>query len=401
MIPPAEHPCWTQLVTGARNLRSNNLSFNMLLFTIRLRYKSDPSGENLRELGQHARQFCEKFESLLTSELAALGNRGKSMLQSIEEVAQEIRQGTPLLLAGNEIALRSLPQGNWIAGTTVYFMDREGGVCSRDRIFATHLPACASGARIQVHSTASLPHLLDDAPENGYTALILPAGSAIHAAYAHDAALYPGMFVKPVVGWVAGASFEGAAKLTPKVIDGSTGECSRTQAVAMHVELPAGKLAELEIVNVFRPGGGAALQFPQTGFQASTCLVDGSSVPFAQYLERTHSDLRLPLTADYNGSIINVSIESLDTQTGIVKFYAPVFEGVEYRLAAPLPGYGSAFDGFLEDHATPAFACNCVLNYLYCHLEGRAAGAVTGPVTYGEIANLLLNQTLVRLFIRG
>jgi hypothetical protein len=74
MIPPPEHPCWTQLVTGARNLRSNNLSFNMLLFTIRLRYRNEPSAENLRELCQHARQFCLKFESLLTPELAALEN---------------------------------------------------------------------------------------------------------------------------------------------------------------------------------------------------------------------------------------------------------------------------------------------------------------------------------------
>lgn len=74
MIPPPEHPCWTQLVTGARDLRSNNLSFNMLLFTIRLRYKSDPSGENLRELSLHAHQFCAKFESLLTPEMAALVN---------------------------------------------------------------------------------------------------------------------------------------------------------------------------------------------------------------------------------------------------------------------------------------------------------------------------------------
>lgn len=323
------------------------------------------------------------------------------MLQSIEEVSRQIRQGTPLLLAGNETALSSLPHGNWIAGTTAYFMDREGGVCSRDRIFVTRLPGCATCARIRAHSTESLPRLLEDAPDNGYTALILPAGSAIHAAYAHDAALYPGMFVKPVVGWVAGSSFEGGVKLSPKVVDGSTGKCDRSQAVAMHVDLPAGCLAELEIVNVFRPGDGATLQFPQTGFQASTCLVDGASVPFAQYLDRTHADLRLPLTADYNGSIINVSIESLDTRTGVVRFYAPVFKGVEYKLAAPLPGYDTAFEGLLEDRGQPAFACNCVLNYLYCHLEGRPTGSTTGPVTYGEIANLLLNQTLVRLFIRG
>ncbi len=72
MIPPAEHPCWKQLVTGARELRSNNLSFNMLLFTIRLRYKNDGSVEQLEELSLHVREFFVKFESLLAAELAAL-----------------------------------------------------------------------------------------------------------------------------------------------------------------------------------------------------------------------------------------------------------------------------------------------------------------------------------------
>ncbi|MGJ5817898.1 DUF6976 family protein [Paludibaculum fermentans] len=323
------------------------------------------------------------------------------MLQAPEEVAREIRQGTQLLLAGHEGVLRELPKGNWIAGTTDHFMDLEGGVCSRDRVFVTPLPACATGARIRTYTAASLPHLLDEAPENGYTALILPAGSEVHAAYAHSAHVYPGMFVKPVVGWISGSSQNGSNKLSPKVVDGVTGLFSGQDAVAMHVELPAGKMAELEIVNVFQPGSGAGLRFPRTGFQASTCLIEGEEVPFAQYLDSRQGDMRLPLTADYNGSIINVSIESVDTRTGLVKFFAPVFEGVEYRLAAPLPGYRSAFHTLAEPRGECAFACNCVLNYLYCHLEGRAAGTITGPITHGEIANLLLNQTLVRLLIRG
>ncbi len=323
------------------------------------------------------------------------------MLQTIVEVSEEIEQGTPLLLAGNERALRALPRGNWIAGTTAYFMELEGGVSSRDRIFVTRLPECATGARILSYSAGSLPGLLEDAPENGYTVLILPAGSAAHAGYARGAAHYPGMFVKPVVGWVSGSSLDGADRRSPKVIDGTTGDCSGDRAVAMHVDLPPGKLAELEIVNAFRPGDGAGLRFPHTGFQAESCVAGGETFPFAQYLDRCQADMRLPLTADYNGSIVNVSIESVDTQTGVVKFFAPVFEGVEYKLAAPLPDYSRAFDGLIEDRGEPAFACNCVLNYLYCHLEGRAAGTITGPVTYGEIANILLNQTLVRLFIRG
>jgi len=46
-----------------------------------------------------------------------------------------------------------------------------------------------------------------------------------------------------------------------------------------------------------------------------------------------------------------------------------------------------------------AFACNCILNYLYGKLEGKKTGDITGPITFGEIAHQLLNQTMVRLYL--
>lgn len=45
------------------------------------------------------------------------------------------------------------------------------------------------------------------------------------------------------------------------------------------------------------------------------------------------------------------------------------------------------------------FSCNCILNYQYAGLEGKKSGSVTSPVTFGEIAYQLLNQTLVYLNI--
>jgi hypothetical protein len=41
------------------------------------------------------------------------------------------------------------------------------------------------------------------------------------------------------------------------------------------------------------------------------------------------------------------------------------------------------------------FSCNCILNFLYGELEGKSIGTFTGPVTFGEIAYQLVNQTLV------
>ncbi|WP_321470170.1 DUF6976 family protein [uncultured Paludibaculum sp.] len=323
------------------------------------------------------------------------------MLMSIESTVEEIRHGSPLLLAGDEQALRTLPAGNWIAGTTPYFMDGEGGVCTRDKVFVNRLPASAAAARILSYTTATLPGLLDDAPDNGFTALIVPAGSPVHAAYARDAANYPGIFIKPVVGWVAGVHMSEAAARSPLAVNGLTGIWSTDDAVAMHVTLPTGKLAEVGIVNIFHPGNGARLQFPSTGFSASTCIVDGSPVSAASYLQSIHADGHLPLTADYNGSIVNVSIQEIDPWSGVVRFFAPVFEGVEYRLAAPVGDYGKKLADAAQGDAEPDFACNCVLNYLHGQMEGRPTGCIAGPVTFGEIAHLLLNQTLVRLFIRG
>jgi hypothetical protein len=104
--------------------------------------------------------------------------------------------------------------------------------------------------------------------------------------------------------------------------------------------------------------------------------------------------------ADYNGSIVNVSVQRVDEASGTVKFYAPVFTGVEYKLATPVADYVSAFEAAAGKNVKADFSCNCILNYLYAGLEGKRAGDSYGPVAFGEIAHQLLNQTMVRLVIR-
>lgn len=51
--------------------------------------------------------------------------------------------------------------------------------------------------------------------------------------------------------------------------------------------------------------------------------------------------------------------------------------------------------------SAPVFACNCILNFLYSELEGKSTGAITGPITFGEIADQLMNQTLVYVQLEG
>jgi hypothetical protein len=108
-------------------------------------------------------------------------------------------------------------------------------------------------------------------------------------------------------------------------------------------------------------------------------------------------DASQPLVADYAGTNINVSIKAVDEKAGRVSFYAPVFPDVDYREAAPVGDYVDAFSKFVPGDAQPILSCNCILNYLYGKLEGRRTGPFSGPVTFGEIAHQLLNQTLVYL----
>jgi hypothetical protein len=82
-----------------------------------------------------------------------------------------------------------------------------------------------------------------------------------------------------------------------------------------------------------------------------------------------------------------------------VTCYAPVFPGVDYRLARPVSDYAAAFQAAEPaESAAAVFACNCILNYLSGALEGKRVG-IAGPITFGEIAYHLVNQTLVYLAV--
>jgi hypothetical protein len=322
------------------------------------------------------------------------------VLQSIAEVTTKIATGKPLLLAGSESALSQLPKGNWIAGTTSYFMDVDGCTNSASRIFVDELPDFALRFQIAEYSPETLPSIFRDAPQKGFSFLILAAGSPVHIAYAKGAPRYEGFIMKPVAGWVSGTPLAEIGRTEPKVFNGQTGESFSSRAVVMHVELPPQKIADLEIINFFKPGSGDAITFPESGFTAGQCQVNGKPSNFAEYISRVHADTRLPLTANYNGSVVNVSIQSVDEKADLVRLYAPVFAGIEYRFAAPVDDYVTAFDSILNAHPVPAaFACNCILNYVHGNLEGKSTGSITGPITFGEIAYQLLNQTLVRLTI--
>jgi len=107
----------------------------------------------------------------------------------------------------------------------------------------------------------------------------------------------------------------------------------------------------------------------------------------------------MPLVGDYSGTGINVSFKAIEGDT--VYLYAPVFKNIQYRIAKPISDYEKAFRQHFESVCDKgvAFSCNCILNFLYGGLEGKSVDAFAGPITFGEIAYQLVNQTLVYVMV--
>lgn len=322
------------------------------------------------------------------------------LLVTPKMAADLIRSGTMLIIAGDEDVLAALPNGNWIGGTTPYFMGQDGGVTTRDQVFITPVPAYPGiQPSIKVYDPASLSQICVQAPENGFSVILLPAFSEAHFEYAQHACAYEEMFMKPLVGWIAGIHLDDMGQRTPKVRDGHQAAMLENHAVVIHVPLPDNVNANVAIVNLFNQGNGDDIAFLESGFEASSCLINGKHTSLAKYLQNIGHDSRLPLVANYSGALINVSLKAVDQAQDNVAFYGPVFPHVAYKLAQPFSGsYENLFSHAIADLPEPAeFSCNCVLNYLYAELKGKRTGHVTGPMTFGEVAYVLMNQTMVQL----
>lgn len=322
----------------------------------------------------------------------------KNELLTPTEAAERIKAGAVMSIAGAAELMAALPHGAWIGGSTVYFMTAEGGKVDRTHLFCTTFPA---GTRAEArHLTVDqLPTIAEGYADGGVTLTVLPAFSQAHARFAESAAEYPDIFDQPLLGWISGVHLDDVGRVTPSVFNGATGQQHEEGAVLLHVSLPEGTKANLDIINIFTQGteDDLSFRFAEAGFSARTALVNGEEVDLARYLVEKGVDTKLPLVANYAGAMINVSFQSVDTESGLVQFYAPVFPGIEYRLAAPTGDYATRFAEQVQGAGSGTYSCNCILNYLHGGLEGKTTAGYTGPITFGEVAYILLNQTLVTL----
>ena len=330
------------------------------------------------------------------------------MNQSIMElhvVQKKISEGRSLLLAGDEAVLQQLPKGNWVGGTIPYFTTQEhGGIASRELIFVTDITDIAESISITQYDKETLANVYAEGPKQGFSFILIPAASETHLSFALNAPKYESFGISPLIGWITGVHLDDLGKVTPKVFNGSTGTMAEDAAMVLRAELKPGKLAEIGIINLFEQGDGDTLTFASDGFSAKNVIINGAPKNFADYLKEHTLDTKLPIVADYYGVPINISFQGVDDKENMVRFYAPVFSGIDYKHAKPIEDYVAAFDAHVQKFMganthNVVFSCNCIMTYLFSNLENKKTGAFVGPFTFGEIAYQLLNQTLVYLEI--
>jgi hypothetical protein len=414
-VPEESNKIWEDLLLKDTQPDFEFLALKLLLNRLRLSLKTNPDKQSIQDSARELRDMfvnhgampkvqadLQKILSVPVLPATAPAPLKKNVEQmnralfDVDRVKQMILEGRKLILAADESVLARLPEGHWIGGTIPYFITDEGGVMSRDRIHVTELPPYIRQIAVRTYAPETVSAVYAGIQKNGLSIIIIPASSSAHLNFALKAPLHKGFASGPLLGWIAGVHVDEIGSKKAKVFFGEKLKVIEDGAVAMHMVLPQGYYADLNIINIFKQGSGDAISFLEDGFSVRDAMINGKKMNFAEYVARTKLDTKLPLVADYSGAMINVSFQNVEEAAGRVNLYAPVFRGVTYKHAAPIGNYVKEFTSSIPGTGTGDifFSCNCILNYLYSELEGKRTGNITGPITFGEIAYQLLNQTM-------
>jgi hypothetical protein len=321
-------------------------------------------------------------------------------LYNLDEAIDLIKQKKTMVLSGPKELLEKLPRGNYIAGSSYYFVSNERAIKTDDKIAVHDLTDVVNNFKINIYNENTLKNIYNDAFAHGFSCILVPYGGASHNELAFNLPFYNDFATKPLYGFVAGVKWESVGVNKAVVLDGLQGQLSNDNAVVLHVELPEDKYAEIDIADPFEPDTSVSCKFDETGLIIKDVYINDKRMNFADYLKDNKKDLRFPLICSDFGAKVNVSFAQIKGDRVIM--ISPVFKGATYNFAKPVKDYKSLFKEKVE--GLPTLSCNCILNYLYMELENPTNSTidnyVDGPTTFGEIAYRLLNQTTVNLFVK-
>ncbi|MEM6643519.1 MAG: hypothetical protein AAF616_11115 [Bacteroidota bacterium] len=324
----------------------------------------------------------------------------KNKLYTLEEAQKILADGQNAMVGAEEEILAQLPKGNWIGGTIPYFMDQNGGTVSQDQVFINFLDDPIEFSAIKAYPEDKLAEIFDDYPEWGVSFIVLPGLSSCAFKYPFVVKQTNDVFKSPIVGWTSGVLWDDLGKKSPKVINGATGEIHDDKAMVMHCNLPSNITPELGIINIQEPEG-PFLEFEKEEAEVRDVIIDGKVENLYDYFKGKGMEIDRPLITDVNGSLINIAVKGYDDDAKTVSFYTPVWPGYKYQVSKPLADYEEKFEKeYKKIDAEIQFNCNCLYNYFFGNLEGKKTGDITGLITFGEVAYLQLNQTMVYLTLR-
>ena len=318
------------------------------------------------------------------------------MLKTLDETIALINKKKLLHISATQDLLRKLPKGNWIGGSAECFATDLKTDNAKDKLWVFEMDF--ETYNIKTYTTNTISMFTSDTYPNGFSIIIMPGKTKLVQSFAKNAPHYKDIFLKSVVGWVAGSENDEA----PFVVNGQTGELLTNEAVILNVALPDDKIAVVNVVNIFTANESSpVIEFETEAFQAKNCLIDGADEILTDYAESHHINLQFPLIGEYYGSEVNTTMTDISDDK-VVDVAAPLFKGIKYRFSKPLDNYADAFVNKINNIKDKdcIFSCNCISNKFFGKLDEYDLGGFYGPYVYGEIAYQLMNQTLVYLQIK-
>ncbi|MBP5367554.1 MAG: hypothetical protein J6Z01_03810 [Bacteroidales bacterium] len=327
----------------------------------------------------------------------------ENKLYTKQEVIDFINNGRVMLLTGSQEALSGLPKGNWIGGTSYYFVDTVGKEGGDDKIFVDDFTLVAQNCKTAVYDENNIQDIAKNGFKNGFVVVVLPIDSQVYYTFANNALGYENMFDNPVVGYIAATKMEDYGKKSPQTATGMDGKLTNSLASVLYVELPDYLAARAEIENFDTiDAKSPRIVFPKNGFTQSDCTIDGKPGNIADYFENVIKP-RLggytQMITSQNGALINRDIKIVDPKKGEVTFFSPVYAGDEYYFVDSSADYLSMFNRSLGSKRCDVLTCfSCISYYFGGKFEGRGV-CKNGIYAFGEIGYQLLNKTVVTLEI--